>query len=478
MRLLFFFFGAFLSSFLEVLASNLQINHVQWYKDDVTQKHFVRLTLSWQNAWRDARNHDAVWLFFKYQPIQNEQANYRHAKVAKEGHRLITNQLPPSTEPQFDVSDDQTGLFVKPKSNFQGTVRWSLVIQLEDVREDANFRYLNYLMGVHGIEMVYIPEGKLTLGEPDSSQTRQLFHLYKSDANGKQKGMFTVEAENQVIAIGPKENQLYYQVQTPLYQGDQRGELSPAYPKGYAAFYLMKYELSQGQYADFLNSISSAATYHRANFGGRDYYRYRGTIRLKDGNYEATSYHRPCNFISWDDAMAYADWAGLRPYSELEYEKACRGSLTPISHEYPWNTASKEALQRYWNPQTDEPEGEDGSNLTDANRPLTGASYYRVMDLSGGVWERCITIGDSVGRSFKATHGDGVLSQGFATNADWPKGSTETAGFGFRGGGFYEYDKQYGDLNPNAVIAQRRFAGWAGGMRSLAYGSRFSRTVK
>jgi hypothetical protein len=91
MRLFFIFMWVFLSPFLEAMPSNLQINQVQWYKDDVSQKQFVRLTISWQNAWRDARNHDAVWLFFKYQPIQNAQANYRHAKVAKEGQGFATN---------------------------------------------------------------------------------------------------------------------------------------------------------------------------------------------------------------------------------------------------------------------------------------------------------------------------------------------------------------------------------------------------
>ena len=29
--------------------------------------------------------------------------------------------------------------------------------------------------------------------------------------------------------------------------------------------------------------------------------------------------------ISWSDMSAYLDWSGLRPMTELEYEKACRG---------------------------------------------------------------------------------------------------------------------------------------------------------
>ena len=30
-------------------------------------------------------------------------------------------------------------------------------------------------------------------------------------------------------------------------------------------------------------------------------------------------------YISWPDLLAYADWAALRPITELEYEKAARG---------------------------------------------------------------------------------------------------------------------------------------------------------
>ena len=98
-----------------------------------------------------------------------------------------------------------------------------------------------------------------------------------------------------------------------------------------------------------------------------------------------------------------------------------------------------------------------------------------IRDRSGSVWERVVTVGDSTGRAFRGSHGDGMVSYGFATLDDWPKGCTETSGFGFRGGGYYRHDQLYG-LNPNVTIANRVFAAWSGGMRSKAYGSRFVRT--
>jgi hypothetical protein len=59
----------------------------------------------------------------------------------------------------------------------------------------------------------------------------------------------------------------------------------------------MKYETTQGQYADFLNCISNAATVSRANFAGRDYYMFRGTIHFENGKYTAAYPGRPCNFL-------------------------------------------------------------------------------------------------------------------------------------------------------------------------------------
>jgi formylglycine-generating enzyme required for sulfatase activity len=242
----------------------------------------------------------------------------------------------------------------------------------------------------------------------------------------------------------------------------------------------MKYETTQGQYATFLNSISPTASQARANFGGKDYYENRGTIRFSELKYFAGSPLRPCNFFSWDDACAFADWACLRPMTELEFEKACRGPQKPIAHEFPWNTDNKNKLQRVVTANGDLVwlNGLKESELTDNNRDMYGASYYWVMDLAGSLWERCVTIGDSTGRAFKGTHGDGALTgYGFASNADWPKGSTETAGFGFKGGGYYENQRMYGAFNPHGPIGYRNFAAWPGGGRSIAYGSRLVRTA-
>ena len=48
-----------------------------------------------------------------------------------------------------------------------------------------------------------------------------------------------------------------------------KGALTAAFPKGYGAFYCMKYELSEGEYAAFLDQLTpaqAAARYPRACF--------------------------------------------------------------------------------------------------------------------------------------------------------------------------------------------------------------------
>jgi formylglycine-generating enzyme required for sulfatase activity len=62
-----------------------------------------------------------------------------------------------------------------------------------------------------------------------------------------------------------------------------------------------------------------------------------------------------------------------------------------------------------------------------------GASYYGVRNLSGNVWERCVTIGHQLGRIYDGQHGDGELdADGFCNVAKWP--GKDGAGAGNRGG--------------------------------------------
>ena len=73
------------------------------------------------------------------------------------------------------------------------------------------------------------------------------------------------------------------------------------------------------------------------------------------------------------------------------------------------------------------------ANGINTGRITAGASYYGIMELSGNMYERTVTIGNATGREFTGLHGDGALdASGEADVSNWP--GTDAVGAGFRGG--------------------------------------------
>lgn len=109
----------------------------------------------------------------------------------------------------------------------------------------------------------------------------------------------------------------------------------------------MKYELTQGQYADFLNHLTpsqAAACFPTpddiSGAGTMCPDKYRYTISNNGGTYTAAAPGYGNNWMMWEDDIAYADWAGLRPLTEREYEKTGRGPLPALASEYAWGTTT------------------------------------------------------------------------------------------------------------------------------------------
>ncbi|MFY0688244.1 MAG: SUMF1/EgtB/PvdO family nonheme iron enzyme [Cyclobacteriaceae bacterium] len=448
-------------------ATNLEVSQPLFYQE--ADQSYVVFNLSWENAWHNDKNHDAVWLFFRLQWPPGS----KHQKVAKQGHEVVAN-FGAYDQMSFEVPDDQVGLFVKPTSSYRGDINLTIKVKLDqDDLADLNTR--NAAMKVYGIEMVNIPSGGFTLGDPDPNATR--FGAFFKPKKGEPNGLVEIKSEDQSLEVG-EDGDLYYKAPSN-YEGDQMGTIPAVYPKGVNSFYTMKYELTEGLYVDFLNSLKEGTTADREVFQA-DNYNKTGSIQNKEGVYSTAFQNRPARYVSWDDGMAFADWAGLRPMTEFEFTKAARGDQTPIENEFPWQTGERIQIQRL--PDADwmleMRNGWDESDLTDENRYYFGASYYWVMDLSGSIWERVISVGHPKGRAFQGTHGDGYLSDdGMANVENWPIGQDDTGGIGYRGGGFYGYNRNYTEYNPFSPIAYRPYGGWHGGMRSIAYGTRFVRSV-
>ncbi|MEP0987853.1 SUMF1/EgtB/PvdO family nonheme iron enzyme [Ekhidna sp.] len=455
-------------------ATDVKITYAETVRGIDDQPNAINFTISWKNSWNNDRNHDASWVFFKLD--QNTRSAHQYLK--KGTGRMLWKGSPSMPDAAIEIAEDGTGLFVRAGSTYRGDLTYHITVERDTAKTKLSTRF-ERVEGV-AIEMVYIPEGGFTLGDP-YTPALDYGAFYQSDANGAFDGLFKITSADQEIAVGPNDGALYYRSEDKIYQGDQQGPIPATFPNGYGAFYIMKYEVTQGLYTKFLNLIGSTAATVRVNFGSPNYREHGGTIKLENGKYVAGAPNRRNVYFHWDDMMAFTDWAALRPYTEFEFTKASRGPLKPKPNEYPWNTTTIDEMALRINPATQEQAMLNGlteADLAESNRAQFGASYYWVMNLAGSMWEKVITVGDEVGRSFTGVHGDGSISYyGYADVEDWPEGFREVKGYGYRGGGYYGVRGEITDFNPYSPIGFRTYGAWSGGPRNAAYGYRAARTA-
>jgi len=217
-------------------------------------------------------------------------------------------------------------------------------------------------------------------------------------------------------------------------------------PNGYKSFHCMKYEISQQQYAEFLNTVPStyAATRYYTSINNRYVLRNTGT---PPNQYFSDRPDRACNYLSWQDVQAYMDWAALRPMDQDEYIKACRGSGPFVVNEYAWGTTNiTQALQfatliedgtetistpnancHYINNAIIGGDGGYGplrvgifATPTTTTREQTGATYFGIMEMSGNVWETGIHHSYDP-NGFDGSWGNGYLNASAEADvATWP----------------------------------------------------------
>lgn len=133
----------------------------------------------------------------------------------------------------------------------------------------------------------------------------------------------------------------------------------PVRPIYLDAFYLDQHEVTNGQYAVFVK-----ATGHRA------------PVHWPKGKLTQGMERLPVVNVSWDDAAAYAKWAGKRLPTEAEWERACRGVTEKV--KYPWGDR--------------DPTGKDARfNRVDGPGEVCRfpPNYFGLHDMAGNAWEWC-----------------------------------------------------------------------------------------
>ena len=142
------------------------------------------------------------------------------------------------------------------------------------------------------------------------------------------------------------------------------------------AFYMDAYEVTNAEYAAFLNAKGKHAevgkTWYRI---GNQYSRIEYIARKYQvkGGYE----NHPVTYVSWYGAMAYAEWAGKRLPTEAEWEKAARGGLAGLT--YPWGNNIDSSRANY-----------NGHVKDTTAVGKYAANGYGLYDMAGNVWEWCL----------------------------------------------------------------------------------------
>jgi formylglycine-generating enzyme required for sulfatase activity len=168
------------------------------------------------------------------------------------------------------------------------------------------------------------------------------------------------------------------------------GDEAISYPKedtgetfNMSAYYMDIFPVTNAQFKEFLQATKYRPT-DTANF----------LKHWVKGNYKKEEANYPVVYVSYEDAKAFAKWAGKRLPTEIEWQYAAQ---TPELNEWPWKqeTPVKRKIQ-YVNEtlSTSALEGIDSSlvNLGDGKmHPVgsypKGANPYGLQDLVGSVWQ-------------------------------------------------------------------------------------------
>jgi len=449
-----------------VKANGLQATNISLQGQNITNQTWqVRFNLSWNNSWRDDINYDAAWVFIKFR-IGN--GPWTHAILDTSG--FVTGN---GTATELRVSPDGRGVMVNRAQQSSGTysatgmeLRWNYGMSGVQNNDLPQVR-------VFAVEMVNIPEGPFAIGDGNGSSesvsalgvadnryyvvTRELSPPLRADANFNYgRNILRIKGDGGV---------------------DNNGDAvidNTSYPVGYNSFFMMKYKITQEQYADFLSTLLPLQAAPRYNTGvGTNRY----NIQTSGGLFFTSTPDRACNFISFEDGLAYADWACLRPFTETEYEKACRGPIAPVLNEFPWGTTSHYPSYVYNNSNqtqssdrvlriTGTENGQEFATITASNiyfperwidrssvcnsdawrmnhvydasgnvlidvsstnnmgplkvgifvdslngtRESGGLSYYGIVEMATNLADQLYNITSPDGRTFSGSHGDGVLT--------------------------------------------------------------------
>ncbi|MDD2717368.1 MAG: SUMF1/EgtB/PvdO family nonheme iron enzyme [Candidatus Wallbacteria bacterium] len=475
--------------------------------NDKNRSALINCDVSWDEAWKNEINCDGVWLFAKY---RIGEGLWKHVELKSKSSRDFDykDQTPADFSTGKETSGAQTGIWVPEtkkgmfifRTSGEGNIRLkNLQLCWDYAGEGLSDEVKNAQVMVFGVEMAYIPQDKHFVGDPVGADgPKNCLYKYPD------KGAYLIDSETE-IRLAAEDGCLYCDQDNDRSRDEVPFVIPKEFPKGYRAFWYMKYSLNSRQYVDFLNALTRVQQRERvlsdiSTDEIKNYYvmtntnteSLRQTIvctQKNNGTEKPIKFYtyapaRACNAIKWGDIAAFACWSGLRPVTELEFEKACRGPKEAVPSECAWGSTEIGRVDTF-----DGPDGsgyeikvpttglvncclggaiapfEAAAGKTVSSNPgfegpvscglfsntrhpgipkriNDGASYYGVCELSGNLWEPVVTFGNPAGRAFQPVHGTGTLDEkGNAVVKGWPDAGG--AGAGVRGGVYRSPDASY-----------------------------------
>jgi formylglycine-generating enzyme required for sulfatase activity len=441
----------------------------------------VKFTISWNNAWNVSSvsapfNWDAVWITVWFKPCSATAATaYTHGTLSS---TLASHTIPASLQAMASVNANGTansyaGFITEsvPMSTLGANLDFTDGIMLSPTASGvANLTTCTVTLSisnlpantipitteVFGLEMVYVPEGSTT-------------SLMVGDGTGTGAAASNSFVSSGVYSATPTALQLgtanetatstFYITNEPAAGNVQTiNNVPAAFPKGIYGFYTMKHEITEGNYATFLNMLGTAQQTTRLLGALAN----RNQLTQVAAPFSTTRPWRAQNWLSWGDISAFLAWDCLRPVTELEYEKACRGpGTTTVLLGYPWGSTTITQATTFAAPAVENgsevvlvgsPSGDCVYGNTawtngdaglgpartgmfaQANTSQTdaGASYFGVLDLAGNVQEWVVAVsstnvnpGSGANNIFTRQWGNGTLNaSGDQSNASFTSGAS------------------------------------------------------
>ncbi|MBN2411710.1 formylglycine-generating enzyme family protein [candidate division KSB1 bacterium] len=192
---------------------------------------------------------------------------------------------------------------------------------------------------------------------------------------------------------------------------DIEADEKPAHPVYLDAYFIDKYEVTNAQYAAFLNDYGSDKVRAGEYFGQTMIYEHSRGVQKAGGQWSAAGGCEDCPVVcvTWYGANEYALYYGKQLPTEAQWEKAARGGKKTMGYTYSGSNNPDEV-------------GWYDANSDNITHPVgqKQANELGLFDMSGNVWEWCSDWFDA----------------GFYTNSpdNNPHGPVKGAGRVIRGG--------------------------------------------